>query len=292
VTESQIEAISGVIADQIASWGADGVASSAIVWAILSARGAITRDMLPRLLRRLRTAEPTLRPDVDGLIDFLVAGRNLRQDGTAAAHGRDFERTLGDLAHYGSLDHAPSRLARILVDGRPKTDEVFRGDGWRAPKIDAGEFAALQADARTPLIVDRFVREVLPFSDTHYDAEIAPLAGRLASDLTSAFADALDTISNLGSPSRNIAPIIAGACADNPPDFEDTIERVARLEAETGIWFEGFAAEQRRAEEHEVDAVHADHIIDGNTRNSSYWRRVEHVKDTRFLLEPVDEQSA
>jgi hypothetical protein len=252
VAESQIEAISSVIADQIAAWGADGVTSAAIVWAMLSARGAIAREMLPALLRRMRLADPTLRPDVDGLIDFLVAGRNLRRDGAALAfyHPRvedglrmamlrrqpeaehvlsrladalaagdgpgvdwgvetvlgilravskvkgmelmlacdtqarldafletaatvtndrhDFERALGDLARYGSPYHAPSRLARILVNGRLGKDEIFGVRRWRAPIIDANEFAALQSDPRTPHIVERFVREVLPFSDTHY----------------------------------------------------------------------------------------------------------------------------
>ncbi len=82
LADSQIEAISRVIADQI---GADGAEAAAIIWAMLSARGAVARDVFAKFGRRLRSADPDLRPDIDGLIDFLVAGQNLRQDGAALA---------------------------------------------------------------------------------------------------------------------------------------------------------------------------------------------------------------
>src|SRR5258708_6067510 len=85
LAESQIDAISRVIADQITAWGDDGVASAAIIWAMLDARGAVAAEVFPKLLRRLRGIDAALRPDVDGLIDFLVAGRNLRPDGPALA---------------------------------------------------------------------------------------------------------------------------------------------------------------------------------------------------------------
>src|SRR5262249_54541855 len=83
VADSQIDAISRVIADQIAPFDLDGVQSAAFIWAMLSARGAVSRVVFAKLARRLRTAELSLRPDVEGLIDFLVAGQNLRQDGSA-----------------------------------------------------------------------------------------------------------------------------------------------------------------------------------------------------------------
>lgn len=62
LAESQIDAISRVIADQIAGWGDDGVTSAAILWAMLSARGAVAIDVLPKLLRRLRGIDSTLQP--------------------------------------------------------------------------------------------------------------------------------------------------------------------------------------------------------------------------------------
>ncbi len=49
LADSQIEAISRVIADQI---GADGAEAAAIIWAMLSARGAVARDVFAKFGRR------------------------------------------------------------------------------------------------------------------------------------------------------------------------------------------------------------------------------------------------
>ena len=79
---SQIDAISTVIADQISNWEPTGVAAAAVIWALLNARGALTVDAVRGTSRLLRQADSSLRPNIDGMIDFLVAGRNLLRDGT------------------------------------------------------------------------------------------------------------------------------------------------------------------------------------------------------------------
>ncbi len=295
LANSQIEAISRVIADQI---GADGAEAAAIIWALLSARGAVARDVFAKFGRRLRSADPGLRPDVDGLIDFLIAGQNLRQDGAALAfyhprvedglrlsfmrRARDAERTLSvavdallswdragedwgletglnvlraaakvdglelelspattqrldrhleavalsaekradfegalrDLAKFGSADHQPARLARILVEGGPEeTEAVAFGKRWRAPELTTADISALRGDSRTQPMIERFIREVLPFSSRDYHAELIPLLERLAINLTGSFWDALDSVAGPGGPHDNIDVIVAGALA-------------------------------------------------------------------------------
>ena len=209
LADSQIEAIANVLTEQLAPFGPDGAEAAAVIWALLSARGAVARDVFVKLGRRLRSAHPNLRPDIDGLIDFLVAGQNLRQYGVALAFYHpsveeglrltflnlprdaerilsktvdvllawdragedwgvetgvdvlrasakveqlelslspitvrrldhyleivalsaekraDFERALRDLKEFGSQDHPPAQLARILIEGGPDTDEVL-----------------------------------------------------------------------------------------------------------------------------------------------------------------------
>lgn len=90
IARSQIEAISSVIADQLAAFGVDGAQSAAVIWSMLVARGAVPDKVLAQLTRRLRASDFALRPDVQGLIDFLVAGDNLKRDGAALsfAHPR------------------------------------------------------------------------------------------------------------------------------------------------------------------------------------------------------------
>jgi HEAT repeat protein len=347
VSESQIEAISGVIARQIEPLGDDGVASAAVLWALLAARGAVIRDVFSKLLRRMRHIDNSFRPDVEGLIDFLVAGRNLRQDGTSLSlyHPRvegglrmafmrrrneaeyvlslvvdglatldstgddwgietglavcratekldglrlslapvsqarlddhldnnamaadrrfDFERALTDLARFGSAVHIPSRLARALLDGGPRTGKPMFKDCWGPPALSETEMEDLRRDARTTPLIERFVREVMPFTQTHYDPAVARLLLQLAPGVGPSFWDALDTVAGPGGPNENIKAIVAGACAGDSPDFDRAIARCVQSEAEADAWMEmEYAEEARKAEEHEVDAVAADHILE------------------------------
>lgn len=347
ISDSQIDAISGVIAKQIVPLGAEGVAGAAVIWALLIARGAVLRDVFASLLRRIRVIDSTVRPDVDGMIDFLVAGRNLRQDGrslslyhpkveeglrmafmrqrveaehvlslvvdglaaldaqsddwgiesglaalreaakldgielslasttqaqlddhlekkaTDADRRYDFERALADLARFGSDAHVPSRLAQALIDGGPETEETAFMERWRPPALSESDVAELKDDARTAILVERFVREVLPFARTNYDPAVAALLLQLVPGIAPAFWDALETVAGPGGPNENIEAIVAGACAGDSPDFDRAITRFAQSEAEADAWMEKEYAEQgRQAEEHEVDAVAADHILE------------------------------
>ena len=347
VADSQINAISQVIARQIEPWGGDGVASAAIIWALLASRGAVARDVFPMLLRRVRSAANSVRPDVEGLLDFLVAGGNLRHDGAGlsfhhprvedglrlafmrhpreaeyvlslvvdalatldsgkedwgietglavlratnrldgleltlasatqerldahlesnatVADGRfDFERALNDLARFGAPSHLPSRLARVLVEDGLEPGQVTFMEQWRPPDLSDNDLDELQNDARTPHMIARFVREVLPFTRTDYDQTISSLLRELAPGIETAFWDALDTVAGPGGPNENIKAIVAGACAGASPDFDRAIARLAKSEAEADVWMEKAYAEQaRQAEEHEVDATAADHILE------------------------------
>lgn len=346
ISDSQIDAISRVIADQLAPFGPDGVESAAVVWAILSARGAVAPDVFAKLTRRMRSADPAMRPDVEGLIDFLVAGQNLRQDGSALAfyHPRvedglrmtflrrrrdaehalaavvnallawdapsadwgaetglgvlraasrveeleivlagesqarldayleavaisvdrrsDFERALRDLARFGSANHVPSHLARILVDGGPETEKPVFRERWRSPRLVDEDAEALRRDDRTKPLVERFIREVLPFSQREYHSEVVALLYRLADNLQDAFWDALDEVADPGGPHENIDVIVQGALLSDTPDFDRATARFAKSEADADAWMESFAKDAYEAEEHAVDADAADHIMD------------------------------
>ena len=347
ISDSQIDAISGVIATQIEAMGNWGGASAAIIWALLVAREAILRDVFGKLLRHMRRIDSSVQPEVEGLIDFMIAGRNLRRDGPSVAfyHPKveeglrmafmrrpieaghllslaidglsamdgpnddwgietglavcraaakldglqlslrsstqvrldnhlqsnalnadrrfDFERAMLDLVRFGSKEHLPSRLARALIDGAPETEEITFGTRWRCPVLSETEIAELRRDVRTAPLIERFVREFLPFSLTDYDPGVANLLVLLSPSIGVSFWDVLDIVAGPGGPNENIEAIVAGACAGGLPDFERAIARFARSEEEADVWFEKeYADECRHAEEHEVDAVAADHILE------------------------------
>tara|TARA_R110002124_G_scaffold138320_2_gene301750 strand:- start:12648 stop:16916 length:4269 start_codon:yes stop_codon:yes gene_type:complete len=118
VAESQIEAISHVVADQVSSFGTDGIQGAAIIWSMLIARSAVPDDVFTRLARRLRTIDPSFRPDVQGLLDFLQAGRNLKRDGAALsfAHPRVEDGLLLALrAKSGEAEFSLGLVVQALV---------------------------------------------------------------------------------------------------------------------------------------------------------------------------------
>jgi hypothetical protein len=123
---------------------------------------------------------------------------------------------------------------------------------------------ALRNDPRTQPMLERFVREVLPFTNTGYHSDIIVLLARLGADPSRIFSDALEAILELGGPSHNVDAIIAGVLSADLPDYEGVIDRLVAADVAFDAWMDDeYRAEHRRAEEHEIDAHLADHIIDG-----------------------------
>lgn len=346
IADAQIEAISKVIADQIAPLGADSVESAAVIWAMLVARNAVPDAVFRQVIRRIRSANPNFRPDVQGLVDFLIAGQNLKRDGSAisfthprvedglrlamlrrsndaefalgrlvealidwdqeerdwgaetgliilrtvdripelevdlaadasakldgylvaatlaADQRRDFEMALRDLANFGSAEHVPSRLARALVDGAVVSELSGFGPKWTVPTLSSEEVAELRDNPATEPLTTRFVREVLPFTQTFYPGDVVPFLASISPDLENAYWDALDTVAGPTGPSSNIGPIVRGALAGKAPDYERAIERFGRSEDEADEWMERSAEQRRSAEEHVLDADAVDHVLE------------------------------
>lgn len=84
IAESQIEAISLVVTGQVCA-RSRGVECAAFLWGLLAARGSVAQQIIPKLRRQLRQLDPSLQLEVEDLVDFLIAGRNLRRDGATLA---------------------------------------------------------------------------------------------------------------------------------------------------------------------------------------------------------------
>jgi len=218
-------------------------------------------EMVLAVLRastKLDELELTLAPATQERLDA-----HLEANAMAAGRRFDFERALDNLALFGSASHLPSRLAWVLVKGGPEPEEVTWLERRRPPTLTDEETEELRNDARTLPLVKRFVSEVLPFSRTNYDPAVSSLLLRLAPGIEAAFWDALDTVARPGGPNENIEAIVAGACGGASPDFDRAIARFAQSMAEAGDWMEKEHAEEtRQAEEHEVNAVAADQILE------------------------------
>lgn len=171
---------------------------------------------------------------------------------------RDFEETLRNLARYGSSEHVPSRLARLLVTR--KSGRSWLGYSWQPPSLNEDDILMLRTDARVKPMVDRFIQEILPFSSTDYDASIAHLLKDIAVDIESAFLNAINTVSTMETPAENIKTIVTGVCIGESPDYDGVIDGFARSRVEADNWLNNFAAERRAAEDHDMDPDYAAYL--------------------------------
>jgi len=348
IKASQIEAISSVVADQVGGRGKDGVAAAAILWAMLQARETLTSEMLLSISRLLRTVDATMRPDLEGMVDFLVAGRNLRREGEiitfyhprvedglrmaiegrrneteyvlsclvnglalADENGQDWgietalgvlegasqlkayslilsnethsrldgflesnllsaskvsrvDRAFQNLARYGSKAHVPSTIARILLAGKEDEDEDnwSFGSTWKPPQIAPNILKDVRKFSKTHAVLSVFIRSVLPFSRTRYMNTLVPLLYSFSSSLNSDFRNAVETVAEPGGPIENIEVVVNGACYGNEADFDWVIQQFVVCEQKADAWWMKFKTTYHQAEEHVLDAAHADHVFE------------------------------
>ncbi len=130
IAESQIEAISRVVANQVLG-RVGGVECAAFLWGLLWTRISIAEEMVPKLRRQMRQIDPGLRLEVDGFVDFLIAGRNLRRDGATLSfyHPRVEDGLRVAMEEQpGTAEIVLSRLCDALVASQPQwgLDTVLR----------------------------------------------------------------------------------------------------------------------------------------------------------------------
>jgi len=347
IADSQIDAISRVVALQVEGWEPSGSSAAAVVWGLLSAREAVAVEVIERVRRALTLVPKAPVIEIDSFIDFLVAGRSIRknhgtltfyhprvEDGLRIAlrrHPGTTERILGmlcdvlvrwdrppagtdwgtetalgilraalklervspvpgqstrariddflvtialsahprqgreeamrDLARLSSEEHIPGKLARLLLEGERAENAMLR-DFWFAPPLSNPEAKHLGRHKLTALILRAFVQDVLPTTHRHYVVELVPLLLRICPDLTNVFVQtALDTV-GFESPVINIEVVVTGACRGEQPPYDDLIKAFAAATRKADEWYAGYKETYRQAEEHEVDALVADHIVD------------------------------
>jgi hypothetical protein len=197
-----------------------------------------------------------------------------------------FEEELRLAAAAGSDVSRPAAVARYLLH-REERSGWYSFDHWRAPKRDDEWYSTHGADPRTRSIVEKFIRDVLPFSHGRYEAGFARDVKRLVPDLNNAFLDAAHTIVRFGVVNSDGA-IVEGAL-DDLAGFASVLKEA--FEAMTPSPKEA----ARREELHlallngEYSDDHAEHLQDdddGYTAGQfvkAYVRRVRTTGDWQHL---------
>jgi hypothetical protein len=186
IADSQIHSISGIIAKQIEPMGDDGVASAAIIWSVLVARGAVAREVFSKVLRRIRNADNSVRPDVEGLLDFLVAGRNLRQDGASLSF---YHPRVEDGLRMAFVERQAEAeyVLSLTIDGLAALDS--NEEDWGIESV----LALLRATAR----LEGFMLELAPSTQHRLDAHLG--ANAVEADRRFDFSRALNDLASFGS---------------------------------------------------------------------------------------------
>lgn len=125
--------------------------------------------------------------------------------------GKEFEGNLRLAASVGSSSSNVAEAARFLLN-RP--DSSFKGlMFWGPPKHPESWYERMRADASVRVVVETFIREVLPHGHDVFRANFVTAIERLAPNLTRAFLDAASTAVHYGYISSEDA-ISTGALRD------------------------------------------------------------------------------
>lgn len=116
---------------------------------------------------------------------------------TLAIPGRDLKSKLDLAAAIGSTESVESEIARWLLHRPRRKSFAFMMD-WGPPQRDADWYARMKAAPATKPLIERFLREDLPFDRDHYSSKLATELDKLASDLTPAFIDSAHEAVHLG----------------------------------------------------------------------------------------------
>lgn len=160
-----------------------------------------------RLLYALdRTPElrPKLSADVQAKIDAWLLDAVCRG-------GKEFERNLRVAESVGSRGSNVAEVARFLLHRPDRSFEGFMV--WGEPAHPETWYERMRVDKSVRVVVETFIRDVLPYADDDLGANFVTAIERLAPGSTPAFLDAASTAVRFGYV-RSVVAILTGALRD------------------------------------------------------------------------------
>lgn len=212
-----------------------------------------------------------LKPETAKIVDTWLEALLAQSD-------RKFEEGLRLAAAAGSKMSGPSEIARYLLHREDRQDQITL-DHWWKQEQDEAWYSVRSSEPATAPLIERFVREVLPFTHGRYWKNFAHDVKRLVPGITEAFLDAAHKIVDLGVTNSDDA--IAEGALEDLTGFEAVVDEAFRslnLPA------------TERAEQDALDLAilngeyseeYVEHLVDGNENGytagefiKAYIRRV------------------
>lgn len=185
---AQRDAVEGVVVRALSSIDTCGI--SAIVWALLAARGQFDRSQLHPLQRTLRGLDRALGDGLDRLVDRMIAARHLRQPARTIAFAhpsvrQGFEAFVRD--NWGQSEFAIETLISALVQlpsahrswGMETAARVFEVARTFAGRQDVNQ--AFEIDSGSQDVIDAWLDESLMDLGSKF-APLLELASEVGSD--------------------------------------------------------------------------------------------------------------
>ena len=155
-----------------------------------------------------------LRPISTDKIDCWLEAHLTNSPGKLAA-------ALDLIAAAGSPENPQAEVARYLLH-RAELNDSFFMDHWRRPEKDDDWYSRHRFSPATKPLVERFIRDALPWTHGWYGRDFARDVKRLAADLTGAFLEAAHQIVGLGVTHADDA--IAEGALDDLAGFEAIVK--------------------------------------------------------------------
>jgi hypothetical protein len=133
--------------------------------------------------------------------------------------GAGFDANLKLAAAAGSSSSCEAEVARYLFHD---SQSDFGFNHWDRPEKDDAWYFTMRDSPTVRPLLDRFVREILPFSHMHYGTEFSLDLKRLAPDLSDAFLEAADRTVGWGCFSSDDA--IAEGALEDIAGFEKIVD--------------------------------------------------------------------
>lgn len=256
------------------------------IWISVDGRTDQGAGMAAKLLAGIPKASRInvrLNPEIAGIVDEWLEARLTKP-------GRKLEEDLRLAAAAGSKASGPSEIARYLLHREDRTFG-FNLDHWWKPERDDSWYSDHGSDPATRPLVERFIREVLPFSHGRYGENFARDVKRLVPEVAAAFLDAARQIVGLGVTNSDDA--IAEGALDDLAGFEAVVDEAFRALTPTDNEKEKKQALRLALLNGEYSDEYAEHIQDdedGYTADKflkEYVRRVRTTVGWQHLVSHV-----
>jgi len=234
---------------------------------------AVAEEVLLALLTGLVLKEKT---DVSHRIVKQLKGRSLPipkvvhdainlylLDRLEIATGHQFNEAFRDIGQWSTGDDPVSTLVRVLSKTTKKR-YVSGGYEWPRPELSNSQIDSIASSEIARECASKFVQEILPSGftgDAYRASDLVSFFYSLEWDMSEDFLIAAEDALERGNP--DVEVLIEGALSTGRPIFSERLLNAAlRALDEANEWLEGFDAEYRKADQAEIDAEYANHVIE------------------------------